>query len=180
MVIGGASPEGVAAQELPTPEDSMMIGGASPERVAIPELGVTPPDDSETDLEDELLNIVVSPLMEPVEALPVSPSLYPEPPVPAQLDPVPSVELRDVPLRDEEERPTIDLFPSFLISPVQSYYEPVTSPITSDLQDDSGYLPPDSRQNYYGPVHCGGCRPVVGGSVGFTPAVVTIVACSRC
>ena len=33
----------------------MVIGGASPERVAIPELGVAPPDDSGTDLEDELL-----------------------------------------------------------------------------------------------------------------------------
>ena len=65
MVIGGASPKGVAVQqfgvtlpdspgtdledELPTPEDSVMIGGASPERVAIPELGVAPPDDSDTD-----------------------------------------------------------------------------------------------------------------------------------
>ena len=49
------------------------------------------------------------PLTEPVEALPVSPSLYPEPPVPAQLDPVPSVRSRDVPLRKVEERPTIDL-----------------------------------------------------------------------
>ena len=31
-----------------------------------------------------------------------------------------------------------------LISPAQSYYDLATSPITSDLQDDSGYLPPDS------------------------------------
>ena len=38
----------------------------------------------------------------------------------------------------------IDLFASFLISPAQSYYDPATSPITSDLQDDSGFLPPDS------------------------------------
>ena len=149
MVIGGASQEGVAVQELgvappdasgtdledelPTPEDSMVIGGASPER----------------DLKDELLNMsplptIVSPLTEPVEALLVSPSLYPEPPVPAQPDPVPSVELRDVPLREADERPMIDLFPSFLISPAQSYYDPATSPITSDLQDDSGYLQPDS------------------------------------
>ena len=64
----------------------MVIGGASPERVAIPELGVAPLDNSETDLEDELLNMsplptVVSPLTEHVEALPVSLSLYPEPPV---------------------------------------------------------------------------------------------------
>ena len=75
----------------------MVIGGASPERVAIPELGVAPPDDSETDLEDELLNMsplptIVLPLTDPVEALPVSPSLYRAPPVPAQPDPVPSVE----------------------------------------------------------------------------------------
>ena len=59
MVIGDASPEGVAVREfgvapldspgtdlddeLPTPEDSVMIGGSSPERVAIPEIGVAPP-----------------------------------------------------------------------------------------------------------------------------------------
>ena len=35
-------------------------------------------------------------------------------------------------------------FLSFLISPAQSYYDPATSPITSDFQDDSGLLPPDS------------------------------------
>ena len=126
-----------------------MIGGASPERVAIPELGVAPPDDSGTDLEDELLNIsplptIVSPLPEPDEALPVSSSLYPEPPVPAQPDPAPSVESRVIPLRESDERPTIDLFPSYLISPAQSYYDPATSPVTSDLQDDSEFLLPDS------------------------------------
>ena len=91
VVIGSASPEGVAVRELgiappdhsgtdledelPTPEDSMVIGGVSPERAAIPELVVAPPDDSETDLEDELLNMsplptVMSPFTEPVEALP--------------------------------------------------------------------------------------------------------------
>ena len=165
MVIGGASPEGVAIPELGvaspddsgtdledellTPEDSLVISGASPEGVVIPELGVAPPDDSGTDLEDELLNIspfptIMSPLTEPVEALPVSPSLYPEPPVPAQLDPVPSVKSRVIPLREAVERPTIDVFPSFLISPAQSYYDPATSLIMPDLQDDSGFLPPDS------------------------------------
>ena len=57
---------------------------------------------------------------------------------------LPSVELRDVPLREADERPTIDLFPSFLISPAQSYYDSTISSITSELQDDSGFLPPDS------------------------------------
>ena len=70
----------------------------------------------EDELSDELLNIsplptILSPLINPVEALPVSPLLYMAPPVPAQPDPVPSVELRDVPLREADERPTLDLFP---------------------------------------------------------------------
>ena len=67
-------PVASARLAAPPPEDTMAIGGASPERVAIPELGVTSPDDSGTDLEDELLSIsplptIVSPLTEPVEAL---------------------------------------------------------------------------------------------------------------
>ena len=115
-----ALPVASASLAAPPKEDSMAIGGASPERVVIPELGVAPPDDSGMDLEDELLNIsplptFVLPLREPVEALPVSPSLHPEPPVPSQLDPVPSVESWDVPLREVDERPTIDLFPSFFM-----------------------------------------------------------------
>ena len=152
MMIGGASPEiGVAPpddsgtdlqDELLTPEDSMVLGGTSPEGVVIPELGGT-------DLEDELLSIsplppIVSPLTEPDETLPVSPSLYPEPPIPAQLDTVPSVVSWVVPLREAVERLMLDLFPSCLISPAQSYYDPATSPITPDLQDDSAFLPPDS------------------------------------
>ena len=31
-----------------------------------------------------------------------------------------------------------------MISPAQSYYDPATSPVTSDLQDDSVFIPPDS------------------------------------
>ena len=55
-----ARPVASASLAAPPPEDTMVIGGANPEGVAIPELGVAPPDDSVTDLEDELLN--VSPL----------------------------------------------------------------------------------------------------------------------
>ena len=51
---------------------------------------------------------------------------------------------RFIPLWEADERPTIDLFPSFLIYPAQSCCDPATSPITSDMQDDSGFLPPDS------------------------------------
>ena len=127
----------------------MVIGGASPERVAIPELGVAPPDDPGTDLEDELLQIsplptIVSPIPETDEALPVSPSVYPEPPVPGQPDTAPTFESRFIPLREADERPTIDLFPSYMISPAQSYYDPATSPVTLDIPDVSECLSPES------------------------------------
>ena len=139
-------PVASASLAVPPPEET---GSASPERVAIPELDVAPPDDSGTDLEDELLHIsplptIVSPLPEPDEALPVSLSLYPEPPVPGQPDPAPSFELQFIPLWEADERPTIDLFPSYMISPAQSCYDPVTSPVTLDMQDDSECLSPDS------------------------------------
>ena len=144
-----ARPVDLASLAVPPPDDSMVIGPASPEGVVIPKLGVTSLDDSGTDLEDELLSIsplspIVSPLTEPDETLPVSPSLYPESTVPAQPDPVTSVESRVVPLREAVKRPTLDLFPSFFISPAQSYYDPATSPFMTDLQDESGFLPPDS------------------------------------
>ena len=151
MVIGGASSEGVAIPELGVappddsgtdlqdellnPEDSMVIRGASPEGLVFPELSVASSDDSGMDLEDELLSIsplppIVTPLTEHDETLPVSPSLYPEPLVPAQPDPVPSVESRVVPPPEAVERLTLDLFPSFFVSPAQSCYDPATSPIT--------------------------------------------------
>ena len=47
-------PVASASLAAPPPEDPMVIGGASPEGVAVWELGVTPPNDSGTDLEDEL------------------------------------------------------------------------------------------------------------------------------
>ena len=132
----------------------MVISGVSPERVAIPELGVAPPDDSEMELEDELcdellnispLSTIVSPLTEPVlrhfRCLHhcIRSHLFL---LNWTLPPVSSRGMFHSGKRNEH--PTIDLFPSFLIYPAQSYYDPATSLIMSDLQDDSGYLPPDS------------------------------------
>ena len=72
-------PVASASLAAPPVEETMMIGGVSPERVAIPELGVAPPDDPRTYLEDELLQISPLPtIVSPIPALPVSPSLYPE------------------------------------------------------------------------------------------------------
>ena len=165
MVIGGASPEGVAIpefgvapsddretdleDELPTPEVSMLIGDSSPEGVRLPGISVAPPDDSDSELEDERLNVsalpaIVSPLVEPVEALPVAPSAYPEPPVPVQPDAAPSVTSRVPPLRVAADGSILDVFLSYLISPAHFVYDPVTSPITLSLQEDADFLPPNS------------------------------------
>ena len=95
-------------------------------------------------LQISLLPTIVSPILEPDEALPVSPSLNPEPPVPGQPDPAPTFESRFIPLREADERPTIDLFPSYMISPAQSYYDPATSLVTLDIQDVSECLSPES------------------------------------
>ena len=143
-------PVASASLAAPPAEENMVIGGASPERVAVPELGVAPPDDPGMDLKDELLQIsplptIVSPLPEPDETLPVSPSFYDQCsslPVLGQPDPAPTFESRFIPLREADERPTIDLFPSYIISPAQSY--PVTSPVTLDIQDVSECLSPGS------------------------------------
>ena len=165
MVIGGTSPEGVAIpelgvapsddcetdleDELPTPEVSMSIGDSSPEWVRLPGVSVAPPDDSDSELEDELLNVsalpaIVSPLVESVEALPVAPSAYPEPPVPVQPDAASDVMPRVPPLRVAVDGPILDLFPSYLISPARSDYDPVTSPMMPSLQEDADLLPPNS------------------------------------
>ena len=40
--------------------------------------------------------------------------------------------------------PILDVFPSYLILPACSVHEPVTSPITSSLQEDADYRPPPS------------------------------------
>ena len=132
MVIGGASPEGVAIPELgvapsddrgtdlddklPTPEVSMSIGDSSPEGVRLPGVIVAPPDDSNSELEDELLGVsalpvIVLPLVsDPVEALPVAPSAYPEPPVPVQPDATPSVRSQLHPIRVAVDGPILDVF----------------------------------------------------------------------
>ena len=76
--------------------------------------------------------------------LPVSPSLYPAPPVPAQPNRAPTIDSRFVLLRVVDERPKIHLFPSYTISPAQSYYDPTTSLVTSGIPDASECLSPGS------------------------------------
>ena len=84
---------------------------------------------------------IVSPLQDSDTALPVSPSQYPAPLVP---DPAPTSQLSPVPLRVVNALPSIDLFPSYTMSPAHSYYAPATSPITTNVPDTSEYLSPGS------------------------------------
>ena len=75
----------------------------------------------------------------------MAPSAYPEPPVPVQPDASPSVTSWVSPLRVAVDDPIIDVFPSYMISPADSVYDPVTlAPITPFLQEDADFLPPDS------------------------------------
>ena len=83
----GVRPAASASLADPPAEETMMIGSTGPERAAPPEFTVAIPDDSGTDLEDEQLRIsllpaIISPLPESDAGLPVSPSLYLEPPDP--------------------------------------------------------------------------------------------------
>ena len=164
MAIGGASPEGVAIpelgvaplvdpdtgleDELPTPEGSMLVSDSSP---GGPSSGASlaPPDLADLELEEELLCISVLPamvttLVEPVEAFPGAPSAYPEPPVPVQPDAAPCATSRVSPLRVAADGPILDVFPSYLISPAHSIYDPVTSPLMPSLQEDADCRPPAS------------------------------------
>ena len=119
-----------------------MSRSSVPERTAAPGFAAVYSDDGYSDdgLEDELLNVsplstIISPLPHSDSALPVSPSRYPEPP--ASL-------LSPVQLRVVNTLPSIDLFPSYTLSPAHSCYAPATSLITTDVPDTSEYLSPGS------------------------------------
>ena len=126
----GVRPAASASLAAPSAEETMMLGSTSTERSAPPEFAVTISDDPR--------------FPEPDVGLPVSQSLYLTPPVDELPDPTLPSSLHFSPLRVGNELPTIDLFPSLTISLAQSYYDPYTSPVTSDIPDASGYLFPRS------------------------------------
>ena len=127
----------------------MLIGDSSPDGVRLPEVSLAPLDLADLELEEELLSVsvlpvIVTPLVEPVEAFPVAPSAYPEPPVPVQPDATPCAMSRVSPLLVAADGPILDVFPSYLISPSHSIYDPVNSPLTPSLQEDAACRPPTS------------------------------------
>ena len=88
-----------------------------------------------------LLLMMISPLPDSDTAFLVSPSRYPEPPVPALADPAPAF---SVPLRVVNALPSRDLFPAYTMSPAHSVCAPATSPVTTDVLDTSKYISPGS------------------------------------
>ena len=145
-VVRPAASSNLAA---PPAEEAPVFRSSVPERAAAPVFAEVLSDDSRTDLEDELLHVsalpmIISPLQDSDAALPVSPSRYPAPPVPALPYPAPTSQLSPVPLWVVNALPSIDSFPSYTMSPAHSYYAPASSPITADVPDTSGYLSPAS------------------------------------
>ena len=91
-VVRPAASSSLAA---PLAEEAPVSRSSFPERAAAPVFAAIWSDDSGTDLEDELLYVsplptIISPLQDSDTALPVSPSRYPAPLVPALADPAPA------------------------------------------------------------------------------------------
>ena len=165
MEISGVSPRGVAIpelgfaplvdsetdleDELPTPEDFPFVSDSSPEGVRLPGVRPVPPDVIDLELEKALLSVsilpvMVTPIVDHVVGFPGAPSSYPEPPLPVMPNDDPDPMSRISPLREAADSPILDVFPSYLISPAFSVYEPVTSPISLSLREDDDYRPPSS------------------------------------
>ena len=156
-----------------------MSRGSVPEWTATPEFAAVSSDDPGTDFEDELLHVsllptIISPLPDSDTAIPVSPSRYLEPPVPALADPVTTSQLSSVQIRVGNALPTRDLFPSYTMSPEYSFYASATSPITTDVPDTWEYLSPGSQWTR----SWRGMGFVIGLLVGLTNAAVAAVAAS--
>ena len=120
---------------------------SAPERATDPGFAVVLPDDTGTDLEDELLDVsplpkMISPLPDSDAGIPVSPSQYLEPLVPTPADPATTSQLDYAPIWVGNALPTHDVFPSYPMSP--ECYAPATSPVTMDMPDTSEYISPGS------------------------------------
>ena len=77
----------------PPVEEAPVSRVSDPVRAATPGIAAVGSDDSGTDLEDELTHVfplpwMISPIPDSDGPLPVSPSWYPAPPLPASADPV--------------------------------------------------------------------------------------------
>ena len=111
-------------------------------QVTAPGLAEAPVADTGTDLEDELeyvspLPTMISPLPDSDAALPVSPSRYLEPPLPALAG-------SPVPIRVGNVLPTCDQFPPYTLSPDCSFYAPLVSPVMTNIPDTPEFPSPGS------------------------------------
>ena len=136
------APEGVAIPEFdvaPLTDPESASGSASgPDGVCLPGVHPALPDAFDLELEKALLDVsilpvMVTPLVDPVVGLPEAPSPYPAPLLPELPDDNQDPIARISPLREVADSPSLDVFPSYLVSPAGSAYEPVTSPRDGDL-----------------------------------------------
>ena len=126
----------------------MTAGVSFPDQGSASALALESVGDPSTDLEDELchfspLQEMISPLPKSGEDLPMSPSRYPAPTVPDVCSLAPATQMSPAPLRVVNSLPTIDVFPTYTMSPAVSYYEPSTSPVTPELPETSDSVSSD-------------------------------------
>ena len=73
-------------------------------------------------------------------ALPMSPSRYPAPAVPEVASADSATQVSPTPVWMVHSLQTMDVFPTYEMSPDVSYYKPATSPVTPALPVDSDYV----------------------------------------
>ena len=146
-VVVSAVSSNIAA---PPGEVGSAAGVSFPDQGAASALASESFGDPGTDLEDELCNFsplpeTISPLPESGENLsPISPSQYPATLAPDIYSPSAATRVSPAPLLVVNSTPTIDVFPTYTMSPAVSYYEPSTSPVTPVLPETLDYVSPRS------------------------------------
>ena len=133
--------------ELPTPDGSPSTDAVKPGEVVITEVGPAPRGGVDLELAQALLEVavlpmMVTPIMDPVVESSVTPALYLVPPILVlsvndQVSVLVASSLREV-----VGSPVLDKSPSYLVSPMGSVSEQITSLISPSLRTDDVSRPP--------------------------------------
>ena len=133
--------------ELPTPDDSPGSVTVCSAVAAVPEVCPAPRGGFDLELAKALLDVLVVPMMitpivDSVVDLMVSPAAYPKLPLPVVLVDEPVPVLESSPLQEVADSPVQECCLSFHASPVGSGYGPLPSPISLSLRIADGHGPP--------------------------------------
>ena len=144
MVVSAVLPSLAA----PSGGVGLQCGYSLPKRDAEPALMSELFSDTGTELEDELCHFqplpeTISPLSEySVADLPMSPSRYPAPAVPEVSSADSVTQVSPTLVRRVHSLRTMDVFPTYEMSPDVLFYEPATLPVTPALPVYSDYVWP--------------------------------------